>query len=519
VASASRLARIGPRRRREAEAAEPADARGCLHGLRAVGADLHRALCRRAKPEQRSGTFPVAGIEICQASFDVPEEDVSLLSLLTVRCAIKRVCEPGRLLERFTVASLDRAVYRLPDLAARSGGPSGCEERSPRHELRRAPPRRLVHRAIKAAVVVGCAAALLLPAEAAPGTPIRLVLPRPSGTQLVGVRVLRWIDPSRFDPFAPGRRHRELRITIWYPAAARGHGGLARYMPTGVARVFERLNGAPRETFAALRTNSYVSAPVARGRFPVVLFSPAFGLSSALYTSLLEDLAARGYVVVATDPTYETFAVEFPGGRILSSHLPSGPNVLPRALAVRVADMRFVLDRLAILDRKGRFAGKLALDHVGMLGHSFGGATAANTALVDPRLRAAADLDGSILGPVVGQNLRIPFMIVTSSGAYRQDPTLQSLWAHLRGPRFNLTVPRSGHYTFSDLVALLPEFGPAVPPGLQYEAIGRLRASRAIPAVRTCVEAFFDRFLRGRHEPLLDRSGRLLRDLRTVAAG
>jgi hypothetical protein len=49
-------------------------------------------------------------------------------------------------------------------------------------------------------------------------------------------------------------------------------------------------------------------------------------LTSALYTSLLEDLAARGYVVVATDPTYETFAVEFPGGRVLSSHLPSGPD-------------------------------------------------------------------------------------------------------------------------------------------------------------------------------------------------
>jgi dienelactone hydrolase len=444
---------------------------------------------------------------------------VSLLSLLTVRHVTNRSCEPGRVLERFAVASLDRPVYGLPDPPARGSGLSGGEQRTLRSELRRAPPQRIVHGPIKAAVVAGCAAALLLPAAAAHGTPIRLVLPKPSSTQLLGVRVLRWIDPSRFDPFAPARRHRELRITIWYPAAAPGHGGLARYMPAGVARVFERLNGAPRETFAALRTNSHVSAPVARGRFPVVLFSPAFGLTSALYMSLLEDLAARGYVVVATDPTYETFAVEFPGGRVLSSHLPSGPDALPRALAVRVADMRFVLNRLANLDQNGRFAGRLALDHVGMLGHSFGGTTAANTAVVDPRLRAAVDLDGSILGPAVGRDLRIPFMIVTSSGAYRQDPTLQSLWAHLRGPRFNLTIPRSGHYTFSDLVALLPEFGAAVPPGLQYEAIGRLPASRAIPAVRTCVEAFFNRFLRGRHEPLLDRSGRLQRDLRTVASG
>jgi pimeloyl-ACP methyl ester carboxylesterase len=167
---------------------------------------------------------------------------------------------------------------------------------------------------------------------------------------------------------------------------------------------------------------------------------------------------------------------------------------------------------------RGRFAGRLDLAHVGMLGHSLGGATAANLALADPRLRGGVDLDGSITGPVVGRNVTAPFMIVTSSGAYQEDPTLQSLWAHLRGPRFSLTLARSGHYTFSDLLALLPEFGAAVPPGLQYAAIGRLPASRAIPAIRACVGAFFARVLRGRREPLLEHPGKLVPELRLLAS-
>ena len=337
--------------------------------------------------------------------------------------------------------------------------------------------------------------------------PVRLTLPKPSLPTPIGVRTVWWTDASRNDPFVR-RRRRELVVTFWYPAASAGRAPLSRYMPTGTARVFERTEGAPAGTFHGLRTHAFVSAAIAAGRHPVVLFSPAFGLIGSLYTTLLEDLAAHGFFVVSIDPTYEAFAVQFPGGRVVTRRLADRPNALQKSLAVRVADARFVLDRLSILSRRGRFARRLDLRRIGIVGHSMGGATAANMVLADSRVRAAADLDGSILGPVVGHDVTRPVMLLTSDGAYREDPTLQSLWAHLRGPRVRVAVVHSGHYTFSDLVTILPQFGPAVPPGLQYEPIGTIPASRALPAVRATVSAFLDRYIRGRPAPLLDRPSR-----------
>ena len=74
-----------------------------------------------------------------------------------------------------------------------------------------------------------------------------------------------------------------------------------------------------------------------------------------------------------------------------------------------------MLDHLAQLDTSGRFRGRLDLHAVGMFGFSLGGATAAAAMLVDPRLRAGVDLDGSIYGPVARLGLARPFLLMLAS--------------------------------------------------------------------------------------------------------
>ncbi|GGP14508.1 hypothetical protein GCM10012278_70590 [Nonomuraea glycinis] len=49
---------------------------------------------------------------------------------------------------------------------------------------------------------------------------------------------------------------------------------------------------------------------------PVALFSPGFGYPRETYTAIIDDLASRGHVVVSLSHTYESAAVEFPGGRL-----------------------------------------------------------------------------------------------------------------------------------------------------------------------------------------------------------
>jgi hypothetical protein len=95
-------------------------------------------------------------------------------------------------------------------------------------------------------------------------------------------------------------------------------------------------------------------------------------------------------------------------------------------------------------------------------------------------------------------------MIMNSAGVFERDANRRAFWKHLRGPRFNFVLAGAGHYAFTDLVALTPQFAPNIPPGLASFMIGEISADRAVPAVRAYVRAFFDRFLRGRPGRLLE---------------
>jgi dienelactone hydrolase len=335
-------------------------------------------------------------------------------------------------------------------------------------------------------------------------TGVALTLPPPSTSTPIGTRSLHLVDRLRRDPFVAGRRERELMVQLWYPAPRATPSPPGAYMPAGTAQAAESFTGVPSGAFGALRVHARTSAPVARRRHPVVIFSPGFAVPRGLSTLLVEELAGRGYVVAALDHTHETLAVEFPGGRLETGNLPQDLPTLRRALQVRVADVGFVLRRLSASQRRGPFAGRLNLARIGMVGHSLGGATAASGMLVDRRLRAGILLDGMLHGAVVRRGLNRPFMIMNSAGAFERDASRQAFWAHLRGPRFSFVLDGSGHYAFTDLAALTPQFAPDIPPGLAALPIGEISAHRAVPAVRAYVRAFFDRFLRGRPAPLLD---------------
>ena len=130
-------------------------------------------------------------------------------------------------------------------------------------------------------------------------------------------------------------------------------------------------------------------------------------------TVLVEELVSRGYIVVTIDHTHDSSVVEFPGGRLETTAIPEPtPQVLEQAVAVRVADTRFVLDTLTALnaginpDAEQRtlpagLRGALRLSSVGMFGHSLGGAAAAAAMLQDPRIKVGVNLDGTLFGPVV----------------------------------------------------------------------------------------------------------------------
>ncbi|MQS10922.1 esterase [Streptomyces kaniharaensis] len=376
------------------------------------------------------------------------------------------------------------------------------------------------------------------------GQQARAWLPQPTGPYSVGTTALHLTDEGRDDPWKPGR-HRELMISLWYPTARPATGAdRARYMEPAAAEHFGSGEGVGlvnygaepgRTDWAAVRGHARADAPaLPGGKRPVVLYSPGLGDPRTWGTALVEDLASRGYVVVTVDHTYEASEVAFPNGDLATSVLPGmigQPGldigaVLRKSLQTRVDDTRFVLDQLTGLRRDPHLpaglAASLDLDRIGMVGHSAGGFTAVQTMHDDPRIKAGINLDGQLHFPgpdgqtgvflpsVAQDGLDRPFLLMGTqspdSGDYHHQPGWDALWQHSTGWHADVTLTGSRHGSYTDAQSLLPQLARqgAVTPERLRDDIGDIRPDRAVLATRAYVASFFDRWLRGHNDHLLD---------------
>ncbi|MET3804605.1 dienelactone hydrolase [Nakamurella sp. UYEF19] len=334
-------------------------------------------------------------------------------------------------------------------------------------------------------------------------------------------------DTERADPLDPKGGKRQLMVQLWYPTDATT-GPLAPYAPAGEAAALQKFYPVPAGAFTA-KTNSHLGAPLAGRDHPVVFFHHGLCGSRTDSTIVAEDLASRGYVVVALGNTGESAGVEFPDGAVVGPTDPAycqagsdpfsakGAKVLEKLLAVRVADVRFVADQLAVIrsgkdpDVEGAPLPKglglgMDLTAMGIYGHSFGGGTAAAVAATDRRFVAGIDLDGFAIGPTATQGVGKPFLVV---GVQRHDTTLDPSWktflpalaAEKAWHRW-YSLQDSGHYRFIDLGGSIRRWGldktlEKQDPTTWAEVFGNIDDATSQRINRTLVGGFFDQFLRG----------------------
>ncbi len=211
----------------------------------------------------------------------------------------------------------------------------------------------------------------------------------PRGEFKVGVRTLDFVNKGQIDVLKSKGGidpvyDRSIKVEVWYPAN----------LPEGSKEsvIYDEVMGTSNDpkrplipfTFAG-RASRDAAPLTANGAFPLIIVSHGYVGSRFLLTYLTENLASKGYIVVAIDHTESTFR---------------DANGFQSTLLNRSKDVLFVLNQMADLGKansKNFLSGLVDANNTALIGYSMGGYGVLNVAGAGYS-EGAVKLFGSISG-------------------------------------------------------------------------------------------------------------------------
>jgi predicted dienelactone hydrolase len=358
--------------------------------------------------------------------------------------------------------------------------------------------------------------------------PAAPVIPIPTGPHSIGTAIFHLVDSSRLDFVTrkPGQFN-ELMVQAWYPSGISGTFKPAPYVSDRaiLQEMIRQKFPASSElinSFALVNTHSALNAPLLKDDhpLPLLLGLPGLGFPRFFMTSLAEDLASHGYLVVCIDNPYN-FAVQ-PDGRVQTTAQDNEADQSEAYSTSRTEswakDASFVVS--AITDPYnpiiGRFASRIDKSRIGIFGHSIGGAVAVEACRIDARFKAAIDMDGLPFGKVASEGFSRPTAIFASHvdqsdadlakrGRTREQweemgRQRKALWAPIfaasKSRAYWVLINGTNHSHFSDIPFIWPEaiarFGGRI-----------IDPNRGFEIITTYMREFFGQYLRDAGSKLL----------------
>jgi len=286
----------------------------------------------------------------------------------------------------------------------------------------------------------------------------------------VGVTTHLFRDYTRIDP--KKGTPRPLPTEIWYPAADGSetlpknqlsdfYGGVSINGLAGLMKMAMEIDFL--EAIRVFKNNAVRDARVRPGKYPLVLFSHGNGGVRFQNIFLCEHLASHGFIVVSPDHTNNCSLTAIEGK--LTIYDEEGRE---QAALDRPKDISFLIDAMEGFTKGGdsRFTGKVDMDHIAVVGHSFGGYTAAAVADMDERVDAIAPI-AAVGRERTRYDCPVLVILATEDATIKEEGNarMRSYFEESKGPHFLVEFLNAGHFSFTEMGQFKADFGDGIGEG------------------------------------------------------
>ncbi|SFD70648.1 hypothetical protein [Pseudoalteromonas denitrificans] len=291
------------------------------------------------------------------------------------------------------------------------------------------------------------------------------VYPAPSGQYKVGFKEYDVFDNSEDNVSPINDELRKVHIKVYYPSDTKRLNYDYYFDKWGNQVEFlarHRPKGAPihplQHELSTMRSWSINNARIVENEnsgWPVLFYSHGLGLFEVDNTELLEDLASNGFFVVSINHTYLSGVTTFESGQTASIYLPKGKQGIGttagRAYFNEVVSPQITRDVHTVYHwlqwNQWRLNNQINLSNVGMFGFSLGASAAMNACKDLSLCKAAANMDGVLLGRVANDPLNKPLLLLSSQDSLAK---LDLVFNNNQAESYLVTIEKSVHNDFTD---------------------------------------------------------------------
>jgi len=122
-------------------------------------------------------------------------------------------------------------------------------------------------------------------------------------------------------------------VWIWYPSKKDSATKSAEYMPEVELKQLIKHRGIILSSLFTHAESKVICHSADGGlvadnqrRYPVIILLSGIGAVATDYTTLAEELASHGYVVIGADAPYSTVLTVFPDGRVINRTREGNPG-------------------------------------------------------------------------------------------------------------------------------------------------------------------------------------------------